>query len=300
MRACRSSRTRSRTCSTGSGRRRERSRRADAEPRTLRWPRRGRTRSRRGSDYGASRTRAPSSSSAPRATSRSGSSSRRSTRWPTARLLPERFAVVGVARTEQSTAQFTAAMKTAIERHARDPFSRTVWDKLTRGLRYVTADFADEAAEDDLDRVCAELEAKLGTRRESRLLPIDPAPGVRDERPRDRREAGSRRVDAGHRREAVRPRRGLRAEAERAPAPLVPRGRDLPDRPLPRQGDGAEHARAAVRERDLRARLEPPVHRPRPDHGRRVDGHRGPRRRSTSGPARSATSSRTTCCSCWR
>ena len=65
-------------------------------------------------------------------------------------------------------------------------------------------------------------------------------------------------------------------ELERAPAPLVHGGRDLPHRPLPRQGDGAEHAGAAVRERHLRADLEPAVHRPRPDHGRRVDGDRGP------------------------
>ena len=54
---------------------------------------------------------------------------------------------------------------------------------------------------------------------------------------------------------------------------------------------------AAVRERDLRADLEPPDGRPRADHGRRVDGDRGPRRATTSAQARSATSSRTTSCS---
>ena len=53
---------------------------------------------------------------------------------------------------------------------------------------------------------------------------------------------------------------------------------DLPHRPLPGQGDRPEHAGTAVRERHLRARLEPPVHRPRPDHGRRVDRDREPRR----------------------
>ena len=56
------------------------------------------------------------------------------------------------------------------------------------------------------------------------------------------------------------------------------RERGLPHRPLPRQGDGAEHAGAALRQRHLRADLEPPVHRPRADHGRRVDRDRGPRR----------------------
>ena len=78
------------------------------------------------------------------------------------RLLPERFAVVGVSRSEQTTAQFVAAMKQAVERHGRDPFNQRVWDSLTRGMRYVSADFADETAEDDLDRVLSELEAKHG------------------------------------------------------------------------------------------------------------------------------------------
>ena len=78
------------------------------------------------------------------------------------RLLPERFAVVGVARTQQTDAQFEALMKEAVKRHARDPFVQGVWDTLTSGLRYVPADFADEAAEDELDRVVGELEQRKG------------------------------------------------------------------------------------------------------------------------------------------
>ena len=50
---------------------------------------------------------------------------------------------------------------------------------------------------------------------------------------------------------------------------------DLPDRPLPRQGGGPEHPRAAVRERAVRAGLEPQPHRPRPDRRSRdtLDRH---------------------------
>ena len=44
---------------------------------------------------------------------------------------------------------------------------------------------------------------------------------------------------------------------------LVPRAADLPHRSLHDQGDRAEHPRAALRQRDLRAALEPHVHRPR-------------------------------------
>ena len=40
---------------------------------------------------------------------------------------------------------------------------------------------------------------------------------------------------------------------------------DLPDRPLPRQGGGAEHPGVPVRQRAVRADLEPQLHRPHPD-----------------------------------
>ena len=48
-----------------------------------------------------------------------------------------------------------------------------------------------------------------------------------------------------------------------------------PHRPFPRQGDGAEHHGAAVRQRHLRADVEPPPHRPRADHRRRDRRRRG-------------------------
>ncbi len=56
---------------------------------------------------------------------------------------------------------------------------------------------------------------------------------------------------------------------------------DLPDRPLPRQRDGAEPDGAALRQHDLRAAVVAPAHRQRADHGRRGDRHRGARQAST-------------------
>ena len=77
------------------------------------------------------------------------------------------------------------------------------------------------------------------------------------------------------------------------------RGRaDLPDRPLPRQGTGAEPARAALRQCAVRAAVAPRMGREHPDH----DCGRTRRRRraatSTTTPARCATWCRTTCCNC--
>ena len=55
---------------------------------------------------------------------------------------------------------------------------------------------------------------------------------------------------------------------------IVRRGADLPHRPLPRQGGGAEHPRLPVRQRAVRADLEPQPHRPRADRRARDAGAR--------------------------
>ncbi len=66
------------------------------------------------------------------------------------RLLPARFAVVGVARTEGDDDAWRADMKQAVQQHARDPFRDDVWEELAASLRYVSTDFADPGGEDRL------------------------------------------------------------------------------------------------------------------------------------------------------
>src|SRR5438093_5704329 len=46
------------------------------------------------------------------------------------RLLPERFGIVGVARTEESSEEWAEKMKEAVQDHARDDFDAEVWDSL--------------------------------------------------------------------------------------------------------------------------------------------------------------------------
>src|SRR5437667_6543543 len=79
------------------------------------------------------------------------------------RLLPEHFAVVGVARTEESDDNFRERMKQAVQQHARDEFRDDVWETLADGMRYVATDFADEAGEDRLVDVLNELDAERNT-----------------------------------------------------------------------------------------------------------------------------------------
>jgi glucose-6-phosphate 1-dehydrogenase len=78
-------------------------------------------------------------------------------------LLPEHFAVVGVARTEQTTRQFVASMRRGVRQFARDPFRKDVWESLASGVRYVSTDFASDPGEDRVGKVLEELDTERGT-----------------------------------------------------------------------------------------------------------------------------------------
>jgi glucose-6-phosphate 1-dehydrogenase len=80
------------------------------------------------------------------------------------RLLPENFAVVGAARSEETDEDFKERMKETVQENARDDFRDDVWELLADGMRYVAMDFADEAGEDDLARTLTELDGERGTR----------------------------------------------------------------------------------------------------------------------------------------
>src|SRR5439155_14384486 len=79
------------------------------------------------------------------------------------RLLPEKFALVGVARTEESDDDFRSRMEDAVKEHGRDPFRQEVSDFLAGGMRYVATDFADEKGEDRVGKVLTELDEERGT-----------------------------------------------------------------------------------------------------------------------------------------
>ena len=78
------------------------------------------------------------------------------------RLLPERFGVVGVARTEQTTKQWIAEMKKAVREHARDDFDAKVWRELADGMRYVATDFAEDEGQDRVVDALRDLDEKRG------------------------------------------------------------------------------------------------------------------------------------------
>jgi glucose-6-phosphate 1-dehydrogenase len=79
------------------------------------------------------------------------------------RLLPENFAVVGIARTEESTSGFRARMRQAIEKYGRDEMREDVWERLAEGMRYVATDFADAGGEDVVAKVLDQLDEERAT-----------------------------------------------------------------------------------------------------------------------------------------
>jgi glucose-6-phosphate 1-dehydrogenase len=78
-------------------------------------------------------------------------------------LLPERFAVLGTARTEQSDEQFRSAMEEAVKEHGRDEFRQDVWDRLAEAVRYVKTEFAEKGDEDLVVTALNELDRERGT-----------------------------------------------------------------------------------------------------------------------------------------
>src|SRR3954452_15918381 len=76
------------------------------------------------------------------------------------RLLPERYAIVGVARTDGTDDQYRADMQAAVQQHARDDFNQEVWDELAANLHWLTTDFADEGGEDKLLAIVDKLDSK--------------------------------------------------------------------------------------------------------------------------------------------
>src|SRR5215217_7872112 len=61
------------------------------------------------------------------------------------RLLPEEFAVVGVARSDWTEDEFRERMEHVVREFGRDDFKQEVWDWLAQATRYLAADFADES-----------------------------------------------------------------------------------------------------------------------------------------------------------
>jgi glucose-6-phosphate 1-dehydrogenase len=108
-------------------------------------------------------------------------------------LLPEQFAVLGVARTKQSSEDFVSAMEAAVREFGRDEFRQEVWDRLATRTRYVSMEFDDEESLNHVPVTLRELDQEYGTRK-NRVFYLAVPP---DAMPRLVEEIGGRRAAAG-------------------------------------------------------------------------------------------------------
>ena len=263
-----------------------------------------RTRCARACASSASRTRRRSSCSAPPATSPIARSSPRCYHLWRTHLLPHEFTIValGRRRLHRRDASGTGLRESLANYSRLLPIDLDVCDELCRRVVYHRVRLLRPRRLREPGRAARPDRRGAGDARQPAVLPRDPAVGVRrDRRPagpgRPRPRAPRGRLATGGHREAVRARPRIGGPAQPRGRQGLPGAAGLPHRPLPGQGDRPQPAGLPVRERHLRAHLEPAPHRPRADHRGGVDGDREPRARSTRRPARRATSSRTTCCS---
>jgi glucose-6-phosphate 1-dehydrogenase len=78
-------------------------------------------------------------------------------------LLPPGFSLVGFARRDWADEDFAQVTHDAVKAHSRTPFREEVWQQLSEGVRFVSGEFADDAAFDQLAQTVAQLDAERGT-----------------------------------------------------------------------------------------------------------------------------------------
>ena len=189
----------------------------------------------------------------------------------------------------------------SIQEFSRRETDAKVLDALLENVRYVTGSFDDDSVYEQLAKVNDEFDEEAGiTFNRAYYLSTSPAffsviVGKLGEHGLDSHEDSEVRVVI-EKPIGTQPGRGPGAQQGRARRARG--GPGLPDRPLPGQGDGPEHAGVPVRQRPVRADLEPQLHRLRADHRGRGHRDRHAAPATTTPRARCATWCRTTCSSC--
>ena len=133
-------------------------------------------------------------------------------------LLPEKFAILGVARTEGTDDEFRDQMEQrGPASSGATTFSEDVWECLAEATRYISHRLRRRrAATNDSPTLLNELDEERGTRGNRVYYFAVPPQAIADPRRGARQAAHDRGLDAPHHREAVRPRPRLGAGAERA------------------------------------------------------------------------------------
>ena len=161
-------------------------------------------------------------------------------------LLPPGFSLAGFARRDWADEDFAQVVHDSVKEHARTEFREEVWKQLAEGFRFVPGNFDDDTAFNTLRRTIEELDEVRGTGGNHAFYLAIP-PGFFGDVVGQLKEHGL--AAAGRRARGAgwwwRSRSATTCESARelnaTLAEVFPSRLDLPDRPLPRQGDGPEH-----------------------------------------------------------
>ncbi|MGA1837117.1 glucose-6-phosphate dehydrogenase [Herbiconiux sp. 11R-BC] len=78
-------------------------------------------------------------------------------------LLPPGFSLVGFARRDWEDQDFERVVHDSVKEHSRTPFDEDVWRQLSEGIRFVSGEFDDEKAFEQLKDTIDELDRERGT-----------------------------------------------------------------------------------------------------------------------------------------
>ena len=201
-----------------------------------------------------------------------------------ARVLPEKFALIGVARTagtaetwrNQLYGMLKSFIGNASAELAVDRIDETAWKHLSEKMLYVQGDLADQELYERLRGVLTDVENSHGTQGnvifylaigDQFFGPVVEQLSKAKLTDQNEDQKGNHRF---WRRVVIEKPFGnsldFRVRAE-CPHPAYPaRGPDLSDRSFSRKGHGPEHHGISFRQRDFRADLEPRPHRSCADH----------------------------------
>ena len=214
-------------------------------------------------------------------------------------LLSDQFAIVGAARSPMTDDEFRRKAKEDLDGCDEGHSDAAVVDWLVLRLHYMALDAADPSSYRQSSRRGLLRSTRTTARRQCPLLPGDRTRSLSVDGTAARRRGADRgrgrSLAPRCRREAVRPRPRIGAHAQPRPAGGARRDAALSHRPLPGQRDRSEHPGVPLRQRHLRADLEPPLHRSRADHRCRNGRRRRRAAATTTRPARCGTWCRITC-----
>jgi len=78
-------------------------------------------------------------------------------------LLPPGFSLVGFARRDWADQDFAQIVHDSVKEHARTEFREEVWQQLSEGCRFVSGDFSDDVAFENLRQTIEDLDKVRGT-----------------------------------------------------------------------------------------------------------------------------------------